>query len=74
MTGKQQRHHLIADLAIREPAAVFILGVQQQAEDVAAPPSGRAAPRDLAVDDHVELARRLLHPRPRREGGAQDAQ
>ena len=34
--GEQQRHHLVADLQVAERVAVLVVGVEQQAEDVAA--------------------------------------
>ena len=73
MAGEQQRHHLVADLQVAEPVSLLILGVEQQAEDVAPAPARAAPLGDLRVDELVELARGGLHARPGRPGPAEDA-
>ena len=72
MAGEQQRHGLVAHLAVRQARAVLVGGLEQHAEDVARRPSPvAAAALDLGVHDPVEhLARagirRHGEPGPRR--------
>ena len=58
----------------RQRVAVLVLRVEQQAEDVLAALARRAALGDLRVDQRVELARGVLHARPRRAAHAKHAQ
>ena len=50
VAGEEHRHDLVAHVAVAEPAAVLVLGVEQQREQVLAALAGPPAARDLGVD------------------------
>ena len=74
MPGEHERHDLVANLQVGERVAVFVVGVEEQREDVLAPLAAAAAGGDLRVDQPVERAGCLLQTRPGREGAAEHAQ
>ena len=57
MAGQEQRDYLIANLFIREDAAIFPLVVQHGAEQTAAVEGACACAPDQVVDLPIELAR-----------------
>jgi hypothetical protein len=71
---QQQRHDLVAQLAIGELRAVLVARGHQQREDVAAPlqPAPGPPARDLGVEHPVEAPTGALEGRPRRARSAQD--
>ena len=74
VAGEQQRHDLVAHVAVRQRLAGLVARVQEQAEDVLAAGAARPAVGDLAKDQAVEAAAGLPHARPRRARPAQHLQ
>ena len=72
--GEQQRHHLVADLQVAQRVGVLVLGVEQQAEDVAAALAGRRGGGRSPSRSARRACARRLQPPPRRAAAAQDAQ
>ena len=61
VTGEEQRHHLVADLAVAERGALLVVSVEQQAEHVHSAFPARPTASDFRVDQPVELASRGEH-------------
>ena len=69
---EQQRHDLVADVRVREPRAVLVLGVEQQRQQVLTARTAAATARDLAEDQPVEPAARVEQAGERGARPAQD--
>ena len=71
MAGEQERHELVADLAVAQRGAVLVARLEQQGEQVLAALARGAAAFDLGVDHAVDPPAGALHHRP---GGARAAE
>ena len=69
MAGEEHRHHLVADVAVREAAAALVLGVEQQREEILPALAGGAPPGDLAEHERVEPRAGALHAPPTASAG-----
>ncbi len=74
VAGEQQRHDLVADLAVGEGGAMLVGGVHEQREHVLAARAAGAPAGDLRADQAGERALGFLLTIPGRERSAEHAQ